>query len=172
MRHMLRKAQRPPLEHTIEERQSADGYEFVFGPFRDPGAVFGGALMTAFLGTLTASVYLDHRSNAWLMMGAITLILFLLTLRAALQSSILRIGPSVVTVQKKLIFTRDKHVPRSDVAGIGLGLGMRSRKTGRPRAYVLELVTRKGNRIAFANNIRNVAETDYLRSRIEHMLGL
>jgi len=169
MRRALRKAHRPPLEHTIEERQSADGYEFVCGRFRDPGAFFGASLMAAFLGALTAAVYLDHRSNAWMVLGAITLILLFLALRAALHSSILRIGPTIVTIQEELIFTLEKQVPRSEVASIELGVGSWNR---RKRTYVLKLVTKSGKRITFANNIRNVAETDYLRTRIEHLLGL
>jgi hypothetical protein len=162
-----------PAERTIGERETAEGLDLDFPPFRARSVAVSTFVFTAFW--IAAIVFVIHIRAPLLVpivLSLFGLILVYLTLDLLFGSSLVRIGADGVTIQQRLLlFRSEQRLPGADISDVRLKIGMQSGSGAGQPYYNLEIVTRDGKSITAGKYLRSKREAEWLVSRIRERVA-
>lgn len=157
-----------PSALTVIERQTPEGTEIVFPPFRARSAAFGLLGFSAiWIGAIVFMIKLHAPLPFAIFFGLFELFFLWIVLDLFFGSSIVRIAPDAIHVHRSLLFLRsDRDIPRADIADVRTKIGVQtSGGTGQPY-YEVDIALKNGGSVTAGKYLTNKREAEWIAQQM------
>ena len=156
----------PVDPQSYVERQTPEGRELYFRPFRAPLRAFVSVLVTiVWLGAIAFTMAIDVPRLITVGLAIIAIFIVLNTLEMFFESHTIRFGPHEITFRRRMLVTREHKIAIGDIDSASTRLSMQT--SGARPYYRVDVETKSGERINAAKHIRSKREADWVASRIK-----